>query len=166
MTNSQKIIAVVVIVIVALVSGIFLYDRQFGSTENALSSSSPNQNTVGNQTAQNNSGSQSSQNNQNTQGNQNNNTQSGQSGQINPSTQREFTRAELATHTGINENDCYIALDGVVYDMTNADFWSNGEHTASNGLAKCGEDLTSVINASPHGRSVLTTVNRIGVFVN
>lgn len=67
-----------------------------------------------------------------------------------------YTTSELASFDGIN-NKCLVAVSGVVYDVTASDEWENGVHKDSNGQATCGKDLTSVINSSPHGRSVLTS---------
>jgi predicted heme/steroid binding protein len=65
-----------------------------------------------------------------------------------------FTTAELAAFNGKNGKDCYVAVDGTVYEI-NSGLWVNGEHTTSMGQATCGKDLTTVINSSPHGKSVL-----------
>lgn len=94
---------------------------------------------------------------------------SNQNSESTTSTLRDsFTLAEIAEFDGKNGNLCYVAISGVVYDMSTADNWSNGTHTSSGGRANCGEDLTNVISSSPHGRSVLSDskVKNIGNLQN
>lgn len=73
-----------------------------------------------------------------------------------------ITSEELAAKDGLEGRDCWIALSGSVYDATNNSQWQNGQHTPSRGMAKCGQDLTSVINQSPHGSSVLEELPIVG----
>ena len=42
------------------------------------------------------------------------------------STQTEFTLEELAAYDGQNGSPAYIAIDGVVYDVTDVPQWTNG----------------------------------------
>ncbi|MBN2557517.1 MAG: hypothetical protein JXB33_02040 [Clostridia bacterium] len=64
-----------------------------------------------------------------------------------------FTLAELARYDGTNGMPAYIAVDGVVYDVSNVSAWRNGRH---NGFT-AGKDLTEEIkNISPHGTSTLS----------
>jgi len=74
------------------------------------------------------------------------------------STQKVFTLDELKTFDGLNGNLAYVAVNGIVYDVTNAKGWSNGAHQTH--LA--GQDLSSVIASAPHGTSVLDKLTIIG----
>ncbi len=75
---------------------------------------------------------------------------------------REFTLEELAQYDGKEGRDAYVAVDGIVYDVTNSRPWSDGEH---NGFT-AGRDLTEEIkNESPHGVSKLNNVPAIGKIV-
>jgi len=74
------------------------------------------------------------------------------------STQKVFTLEELKTFDGLNGNLAYVAVNGIVYDVTNAKGWSNGAHQTH--LA--GQDLSSVIASAPHGTSVLDKLTIIG----
>jgi predicted heme/steroid binding protein len=75
------------------------------------------------------------------------------------STELVLTLDELAKYDGKNGNPAYVAVDGVIYDMTNVPEWKNGEH---NGYT-AGKDLTDVIkNVSPHGVSKLKNVPVVG----
>lgn len=77
----------------------------------------------------------------------------------------QVTNAQLAEKNGLDGNACWVAVDGVVYDTAGIKEWQNGEHTTSNGQAKCGEDLTSVIARSPHGKEVLGDLKQVGKYV-
>ena len=72
---------------------------------------------------------------------------------------REFTLEELAEYNGEDGKDAYVAVDGIVYDVTYAGPWRGGIH---NGFT-AGRDLTEEIkNDSPHGVSKLNNVPMIG----
>ncbi len=73
-----------------------------------------------------------------------------------------ISKADLALNNGKDGNKCWIAIDGEVYDASNNPQWQNGEHLPSGGRAKCGQDLTSVISQSPHGKSVLGELPIVG----
>ena len=74
----------------------------------------------------------------------------------------ELTLAELAQYNGKDGNPAYVAVDGVIYDVTNLPKWKNGEH---NGYT-AGQDLTDIIkNKSPHGVSKLEGVPVVGTLV-
>ena len=70
-----------------------------------------------------------------------------------------FTLEELAQFDGSNGNPAYIAVDGVVYDVTNVPQWNGGNH---NGFT-AGQELTEEIKTiSPHGIAKLTGVPVVG----
>jgi predicted heme/steroid binding protein len=75
------------------------------------------------------------------------------------SSTKVFTIDELKTFDGQNGNSAYVAVDGIVYDVTNADKWNNGKH--ENGIV-AGVDLTSVLGDSPHGDKVLKDLPVVG----
>lgn len=76
---------------------------------------------------------------------------------------QKYTVEELARHDGINGHDCLVAVDGDVYLIKGFALWSMGQHTPSGGRARCGLDLTKVIDESPHGRSKLQLLKKVGV---
>jgi predicted heme/steroid binding protein len=73
----------------------------------------------------------------------------------------ELTLEELSVFDGTNGKKAYIAVDGFIYDVTNDPNWRNGMH---NGF-RAGNDLSIAINSSPHGKSFLTRVPKIGKLV-
>ena len=72
---------------------------------------------------------------------------------------RVFTLAELAEYNGDNGSDAYIAVNGTVYDVTNADEWNNGWHK---GMHLAGTDATAAFADSPHSASLLATLPIVG----
>jgi predicted heme/steroid binding protein len=72
------------------------------------------------------------------------------------------TRATLAQNDGQAGHKCYVAVDGNVYLIENLPLWAGGRHIPSNGRATCGQDLTTVIDQSPHGRSKLLLLTEVG----
>ncbi len=75
---------------------------------------------------------------------------------------RSFTVEELAQYDGKNGEECLVAVDGEVYLIEGFDLWKDGEHLPSGGRARCGLDLTGVIDESPHGRSKLQLLEKVG----
>lgn len=62
---------------------------------------------------------------------------------------KSFTLAELAQFNGKNGNPAYVAVDGVVYDVTDSSLWPEGKHTPCNLDAIAGKDLSDVIKQAP-----------------
>lgn len=73
-----------------------------------------------------------------------------------------YTVEELARYNGVDGNKCMVAVDGDVYLIEGFALWSMGQHTPSGGRARCGLDLTDVIDESPHGRSKLQLLKKVG----
>lgn len=77
--------------------------------------------------------------------------------------QLELTVAELAQYNGKDGQPAYIAIDGVIYDVSDVPQWKDGEH---NGFT-AGNDLTEQIKTiSPHGVSKLTGLPVVGKLID
>jgi predicted heme/steroid binding protein len=60
-----------------------------------------------------------------------------------------FTLDELATFTGQNGKPAYVAVDGVVYNVTDSSYWKAGKHSTCNLGAMAGQDLSDLIKQAP-----------------
>jgi predicted heme/steroid binding protein len=74
----------------------------------------------------------------------------------------ELTLEELSAFNGKDGERSYVAVEGVIYDVTDVDAWQNGMH---NGV-EAGKDLTDeIMNQSPHGTSTLGKAVKVGKLV-
>jgi predicted heme/steroid binding protein len=79
---------------------------------------------------------------------------------------KTFTLDQLATFNGTNGTPAYVAVDGVVYDVTNSAYWKSGTHSTCNLGATAGEDLSELIKqAPPRMRSDLQRMPVVGSLV-
>lgn len=60
-----------------------------------------------------------------------------------------FTLAELAEFDGQDGNPAYVAVDGVVYNVTGNTYWPEGDHTPCNLDSMAGQDLSDLLDQSP-----------------
>lgn len=75
---------------------------------------------------------------------------------------QSFTLEEIAQYNGKDSNKAYIAVEGIVYDVTDHKEWKKGEH---NGY-QAGVDLTeAILNESPHGKKVLEECPIVGKII-
>lgn len=79
-----------------------------------------------------------------------------------PTPSLQITKQQLQDANGKDGKPCYVALDNIVYEIKQGNKWQNGEHTTSEGQAYCGMDGTEVIKKSPHGKSVLSLLTKVG----
>ena len=77
---------------------------------------------------------------------------------------KEFTAKTLKQYDGQNGHKCYVAVNGVVYEIAGKGQWQNGKHLPSNGKAYCGADLSQAIKQAPHGTSKLEELPKVGTF--
>lgn len=71
-------------------------------------------------------------------------------------TEKTFTLDELAKYNGQNGQPSYIAVDGVVYDVSTN--FPNGEHYGY----KAGNDLTKEIKEAKHGADIIKDMPVVG----
>ena len=67
-----------------------------------------------------------------------------------------MTLKELSKYNGKNGNPAYVAVNGIIYDVT--DYWRSGKH---NGLT-AGSDVTKAFAGSPHSQSLLNSLPVVG----
>lgn len=70
----------------------------------------------------------------------------------------ELTLTELKKYNGQNGKPAYIAVEGIIYDVTNVSHWKNGTHNGQN----AGRDLTEALQGAPHGEDVLKDLGIVG----
>ena len=73
---------------------------------------------------------------------------------------REFGIEELAEYNGKDGKPVYVAFEGKVYDVTDSKLWKGGLHMRRH---QGGGDLTTDIQASPHGPELLEQSRQVGV---
>lgn len=79
--------------------------------------------------------------------------------------QKTFTREELAEFDGQDGRAAYIAVDGIVYDVTDVSEWQGGTHAKGRFMA--GKDYSDEIkNVSPHGTGMLSRATEVGVLID
>jgi predicted heme/steroid binding protein len=90
--------------------------------------------------------------------------QSTSPGTVSPATgKRTFTTEELAAFSGQNGQPAYVAVDGVVYDVTGSPNWPGGTHTKCPLDASAGKDLSQVLQqAPPRMRAYITAKPVVG----
>lgn len=78
------------------------------------------------------------------------------------SSSKVFTLSDLKQYDGKNGNATYVAVNGVVYDVSNTKAFKNGNHQGNS----AGVDLSSAIKDAPHGESVLADLPVLGKLSN
>lgn len=71
----------------------------------------------------------------------------------------EMTLDDLAKYNGKDGAKAYIAVDGVIYDVTDVPPWAGGIHQ---GKIQAGIDASPLITQSPHGKKVLEKLPVVG----
>ncbi len=69
-----------------------------------------------------------------------------------------FTKAELKQYDGQDGRPDYVAVDGVVYDLSHVGPWQGGHHHGN----VAGQDLSAVITHAPHMKTVLPKLPVVG----
>ena len=72
---------------------------------------------------------------------------------------REFTLEELSQYDGSNGKPSYVAVDGIVYDLSNKGAWAGGSHF---GLV-AGKDYTEEFKSCHGNNKILSNLPRIGI---
>ncbi len=70
-----------------------------------------------------------------------------------------MTLSELKNFDGQNGTPAYVAVSGVIYDVSSSKHWQQGNHE---GAHQAGQDLTEDLKAAPHVRSVIERFPVVG----
>jgi predicted heme/steroid binding protein len=70
-----------------------------------------------------------------------------------------MTPEELAQFNGQDGTPAYVAVSGVIYDVSSSKLWDNGNHE---GVHQAGRDLTEDLKTAPHVRSVIERFPVVG----
>lgn len=73
-----------------------------------------------------------------------------------------FTIKELSKYNGKNKMPSYVAVNGIVYDVSNYRLWKNGKHM---GQHTAGVDLTKAFKRSPHNKKFLLRLPIVGKII-
>jgi len=76
---------------------------------------------------------------------------------------RRLTKEELAQYNGKDGAPAYIAYEGKVYDVSHSFLWQKGRHQV---LHTAGIDLSTELDAAPHGADMLERFPVIGMLVD
>lgn len=74
----------------------------------------------------------------------------------------DLTLKELSNFDGKNGHPAFVAVNGIIYDLTESRLWRGGEHDPSKGEAMAGRDLTGLLEKSPHGDTHLKNFPVVG----
>ena len=80
--------------------------------------------------------------------------------------EKTFTLDELAQFNGEEGTPAYVAVDGVVYDVSGSARWREGQHTSCPLGAMAGKDLSAEMEQAPSNmRSLLERMTVVGTLV-
>ena len=74
-----------------------------------------------------------------------------------------LTSQQLSYFNGEYGAPAYIAVDGVIYDVTESDLWKFGRHQV---IHLAGRDLTEELKDAPHGENILKTFRLVGYLLD
>lgn len=75
---------------------------------------------------------------------------------------RRLTKEELSKYNGKDGSPTYIAYESKVYDVSESFLWQKGQHQV---LHIAGVDLTTELDAAPHGANILERFPVIGMLI-
>lgn len=74
-----------------------------------------------------------------------------------------MTIEELARFDGCDGHAAYVAISGVVYDVSTSPRWKDGDHE---GTHQAGHDLTEELKSAPHVRTLVERFPVVGKIEN
>jgi predicted heme/steroid binding protein len=73
-----------------------------------------------------------------------------------------YTKSQLALRNGQDKPEIWVALDGLIYDVTRSRLWREGKHYEH----WAGQDLTDELKDAPHNEKVFDKFKVIGRLKN
>ena len=70
----------------------------------------------------------------------------------------EYTRSQLALRNGQDKPQIWVALNGIIYDVTGSRLWRDGKHYEH----WAGQDLTAELKDAPHSEGVFHRFEKVG----
>ena len=70
-----------------------------------------------------------------------------------------MTLEELSVFDGRNGQPAYVAVGGIIYDVSKSPLWENGKHE---GAHQAGCDLTTELKSAPHIAAVIERFPSVG----
>lgn len=70
-----------------------------------------------------------------------------------------YTRAQLALRNGQDKPQIWVALHGIIYEVTVSRLWRNGKHYEH----WAGQDLTDELKDAPHTEKVFDKFKMVGI---
>jgi predicted heme/steroid binding protein len=74
----------------------------------------------------------------------------------------EYSKSYLALRNGQDKPEIWVALDGLIYDVTESRLWKNGKHYEH----WAGQDLTEELKDAPHSEKVFEKFRVVGLLVS
>jgi predicted heme/steroid binding protein len=74
----------------------------------------------------------------------------------------EYSKSYLALRNGQDKPEIWVALDGLIYDVTESRLWKNGKHYEH----WAGQDLTEELKDAPHTDKVFAKFRVVGLLVS
>jgi predicted heme/steroid binding protein len=72
-----------------------------------------------------------------------------------------FTRSQLALRNGQDKPEIWVALHGIIYEVTLSRLWRNGKHYEH----WAGQDLTDELKDAPHTEKVFDKFKPVGKLI-
>lgn len=76
-----------------------------------------------------------------------------------------ITLEQLAEFDGKDGSPLYVAVDGIIYDLTKCRYWKGGVHDKSPEDALGGRDMSAIIKKSTHGMKRVKRYPIVGYIV-
>jgi len=70
-----------------------------------------------------------------------------------------YTKQQLALRNGQDKPQIWVALKGIIYDVTESRLWKNGKHYEH----WAGQDLTEELADAPHTDAVFEKFEKVGL---